>query len=260
MDPARNLQAAFGGRRNTVNQQILQMLRHFSEDRRSGILTCKSSEATRYLMLRDGVVVGARSTLDSERLGELLVRQGIISRQHLEDGSLFARKGKRLGETLAALGVIEEDEIAHYVAQQALEIAYNAILQAHAGADFQPSSDVAQILPEPLPVHEILLEVSRRAPTIEALISGLQREERPLVLAPGSDAILKQINLQAYEALVLGQIQSGRSVRSIFSQSPVSVEETARAIFGHLSMRIVEFADTSRDAEVDAPPIAARSD
>ena len=117
----------------------------------------------------------------------------------------------------------------------------------------------SRILPEPLPVPEILLEVSRRAPTIERLVSGLQKEERPLVLTPGLAAIMKQINLQAYEALVLRQIQSGTSGRSIFAQSPVSAEETARAIIGHLSMGIVEFADAPSDVEVDAPAIAARS-
>ena len=54
---------------------------------------------------------------------------------------------------------------------------------------------------------------------------------------------MEQINLRAYEALVLKQIQSGETVQSIFLQSPVSAEETARAIIGYLSIGIVEFVD-----------------
>lgn len=228
---------------DTVNQQILQMLRQFGRDGRSGIFTCESGEATRFLSLIDGHIVGARSNLVSERLGEFLVREGVISKQHLRDGSLFARRGKRLGEVLASLDIIDEDEIAHYVSLQALEIACKAIVQADSGADFEDRKDVVRVLPEPLSVFEVLMEVSRRATTVESVVSGLQKEERALEVSEDSESLFGRVRLRAYEAFVLKRIRSGASVSSIFSESPVSLEQTARAIIGYLSAGIVEFAD-----------------
>lgn len=240
-----------------MNQQILQMLRQFGRDGRSGVFTCESPEATRFLMLKNGLVVGSRSTLESERMGEFLVRQGVISSQHLDDASHFARRGKRLGEVLAELDIIEEDEIPHYVSQQTLEIACEAVLQAESGADFAAQQDVAQILPEPLSVFEILFEVSRRTTTIEDLAEGLQKEDRSLELCDDSHVLMRQIDLRAYEAFVFKRMQNGGSVASIFLDSPISTVETARAIIGYLSVGLVEFADGPHDADVETPSVAA---
>jgi hypothetical protein len=239
-----------------VNQQILQMLRQFGRDGRSGIFTCESGEATRYLVLKDGLIVGARSNLVSERLGEFLVRQGVISKQHLRDGSLFARRGKRLGEVLASLDVIDEEEIAHYVSQQAMEIACTAVLQADSGADFEDRKDVVQVLPEPLTVFEVLMEVSRRATAVRKLVSGLQKEERSLEISEDAPTVMDRVRLRAYEAFVLQRIRKGESVASIFSGSPVSAEQTARAIVGYLSAGIVEFADAPGEAKAEVSDVA----
>lgn len=236
----------------TVNQQILQMLRQFGRDGRSGVFTCESEEATRFLMLKNGVVVGSRSTLDAERMGEFLVGQGVISSQHLDDASHFARRGKRLGEVLAKLDIIAEEEIPIYVSLQTLEIACKAILQAESGAEFEPKKDVAQILPEPLTVPEILMEVSRRTTTIQSLANGLRNEHRCLEFSEGSDELLQQIHPRAYEAFVLKRIREGGSVASMFADSVIAVEETARAIIGYLSVGIVELAEPSADVDVDA--------
>lgn len=250
------------------------MLRQFGRDARSGIFTCESQEATRFLMLKNGVVVGSRSTLDAERMGEFLVGQGVISNEHLDDASHFARRGKRLGEVLAELDLIDEVEIPHYVSQQTMEIACKAILQAESGADFTAKKDVAQILPEPLSVPEILMEVSRRASTIQSLAEGLQKEERCLEFCDDADALIEQIRPRAYEAFLLKRIRDGGTVASMFADNPVSVEDTARAIIGYLSTGIVELAEPSIEAneasedseasetsadDVDAPGITAPS-
>lgn len=74
-------------------------------------MTCEGTEVTRHLVFKDGAVTSSRSTEESERLGEVMVRQGCITEQHLKDASLFARKGKRLGEVLSDLGIIQPSEI-----------------------------------------------------------------------------------------------------------------------------------------------------
>lgn len=218
------------------------MFRQFGRDRRSGVFICESEEATRFLMLKNGIVVGSRSTLDAERMGEFLVGQGVISSQHLDDASHFARRGKRLGEVLAKLDIIDEDEIPLYVSLQTLEIACKAILQAESGAEFEPKNDVAQILPEPLTVSEILMEVSRRTTTIESLANGLRNEQRCLECSDDSEELLQQMRPRVYEAFVLTRIREGGSVASMFVDTPISEEETARAIIGYLSSGIVELA------------------
>ena len=243
-----------------MNQQILQMLRQFGHDGRSGIFRCEGPDATRFLMLRNGDVVGARSELDSERLGEFLVREGIISAQHLEDGSLFAHRGKRLGEVLAKLDIIDEDDIPYYVSRQALEIAIQAILHAGSAVDFEERKDVAPVLPEPLKVFEILMEVSRRASSMDGLVSGLQDDERRLELCDGVETFMAEVRLRGYEAFVLKRIQDRGSVASLFEDTPLPAEDTARAIIGYLSSGVVEFADAESEGDTEAPVAEALAD
>ena len=75
-------------------------------------------------------------------------------------------------------------------------------------------------------------------------------------MSEDSEALMKQVHHRAYEVFVLNRIRSGGSVSSIFN-SPVSVEQTARAIIGYLAIGIVEFADEPGAVDFVAPTVAA---
>lgn len=225
-----------------VNQQVLETLRKLARERRTGILTCQG-KVTRHLVFREGAVTAARSSSDDERLGEVMVRNGSISAQHLEDATIFARKGKRLGEVLVELGIVQESSLPDHVRAHVMEVSSNVLIQRPRRLAFTRTKDVVQVLEPPITVLDVILEAARRTPRIEHHVKRLLEDDRPLALTADSFALMDRVSLKPHEAFILSRITGSEPTRSVFALSPLSEEQTARAVLGHLSVGILELRE-----------------
>lgn len=197
----------------------------------------------RHMMFRDGSVIGARSSDDGERLGEVMVRQGSITEQHLQDASLFAKKGKKLGEVLVDLQIIKDGEIDQFVRMQVIEVCSNVLIQSPKRLAFTKTNDVVQSLSEPVAVLDIIMEAARRTPQIDSHLKKLLEDDRNLALTKDSFVLMERVTMKPHEAFILSRINGAEPTRSVFALSPLSEEQTARAVLGHLSVGILELRD-----------------
>lgn len=228
-----------------MNQQVLNTFRKLARERRTGILSAEGASVTRHIVFKEGAVSAARSTSEEERLGEVLVRSGTITEQHFKDASLFARKGKKFGEVLAELGIIEAGNIDEYVRQQVLEIASNVMIDPPKKLAFAKTEDTAQVVAEAVPVLDIIMEAARRTPQIDAHLKKLMEDDRHLSLSKDSMVLMERVTMKPHEAFILSRITGSEPTRSVFALSPLSEEETARAVLGHLYVGILELRDNS---------------
>ncbi len=228
-----------------MNEQVLKTLRKLARERRSGILTSEGTAVTRHLVFKDGAVTSSRSTEESERLGEVMVRQGCITEQNLKDASLFARKGKRLGEVLSDLGIIQASEIEEYVRLQILEVASNIMIHPPKRIAFTTTKDTIQVLDQPVAVLDIIMEAARRTPAIDTHLKKLLEDDRHLSLTKDSLVLMERVTMKPHEAFILSRISGSEPTRSVFALSPLSEEQTARAVIGHLSVGILELRENS---------------
>src|SRR5262245_41158214 len=88
--------------------------------RRSGTLHFTQGQERRSVSLRLGHIVNAHTNVEADRLGEILVRQGVLSRADLEAAlHIVADEGKRLGAVLKEMGILDaprlEDALALHV-------------------------------------------------------------------------------------------------------------------------------------------------
>ncbi len=226
-----------------MNKQVIQTLRKFGREKQSGVLTCQSVEIARRMVFSNGEIVGARSSSKAERLGEVMVRHGHITEQHLNDATIFARKGRRLGEVLAELQIIETAEVENYVRLQVLEICSSVILEPPKKMKFtkmpKPPSDLAASVN----VLDIIMEAARRTPKIDAHIRALIEDNRNLTLTASSMSLMESITLQPHEAFILSRVNGSEPTRSVFALSPLPEEQTARAVLGHLYVGILELKE-----------------
>jgi hypothetical protein len=51
------------------------------------------------------------------------------------------------------------------------------------------------------------------------------------------------VSLKPEEAFILSRVSGSEPTRSVFSLSPLSEEQTARAVLGHLCVGILEFKE-----------------
>jgi hypothetical protein len=228
-----------------VNQTVLNTLRKLARERRTGILTCEGAQVTRHLVFKEGGVTSARSSDDSERLGEVMVRNGSITEQHLTDATLFARKGRKLGEVLSDLGIIRGEEVEEHVRMQILEVASNVMIHPPKKMAFANTKDVIQVVAHPVPVLDIIMEAARRTPAIDEHLKKLMEDDRHLSLTKDSMVLMERVTMKPHEAFILSRISGSEPTRSVFALSPLSEEQTARAVLGHLSVGILELRDDS---------------
>lgn len=226
-----------------MNTKVAKTLQQLARERRTGILTCQGESVTRHIVFKEGGVTSARSTSDDERLGEVMVRHGSITEQHLKDATLFAKKGRRFGEVLADLNIIEEDEIEDHVRIQILEVASNVLIDPPKKLAFAKTKDTVQVVSQPVAVLDIIMEAARRTPAIDNHVQKLMADDRHLSLTKDSMVLMERVTMKPHEAFILSRINGTEPTRSVFALSPLSEEQTARAVLGHLSVGILELRE-----------------
>lgn len=233
------------GSNESVNTQILKTLRTLARERRTGILTCQGVSVTRHVVFREGGVTSARSSDDAERLGEVMVRQGTITEQHLQDATVFAKKGRRLGEVLVELNIIKSEEVEESVRMQILEVSSNVMIQTPKKMAFKKTTDVIQVVVEPVAILDIIMEAARRTPSIDNHLKALLDDDRYLSLTKDSFVLMERVAMKPHEAFILSRISGTEPTRSVFALSPLTEEQTARAVLGHLSVGILELRESN---------------
>jgi type IV pilus assembly protein PilB len=99
------------------------------------------------------------------RLGELLVRENLISLSQLQKAQEEQRKtGARLGYSLTKLGILDETELTNFLSKQYGVPSINL-------ADFEISPDVLQLVPAELAKRHQLLPVNRAGATLIVAMS-----------------------------------------------------------------------------------------
>lgn len=101
---------------------ILQLI---SLQKKTGVLTFTSPEGFITFIIEDGMIVGvdAFPRKIETRVGNVLVKQDLISKEMLERSlDIQKKKGKKIGEILLEMQIIEEDTIDKALKNQAVEI------------------------------------------------------------------------------------------------------------------------------------------
>jgi len=223
-----------------MNQQVAEAFKKLYFNKRTGMLTCEADSARRAVYFQSGFVVRASSSLDDDRLGEVMIRHGRITSQQFEDASHFIKSGWKLGEILAELNVIGEEEIEPFVRLQLLDIACTQLIRPPKRLAFSPLTGVDTLLEAPLSVADILMEAARRTPLIDKHLNALMKEDRKLGFPRDPLKRFQDINLKPEEAFVLSRIDGTQSCKDIFAMSPLPEEQTARTLLGLLEAAIIE--------------------
>ncbi len=111
-----------------MNSQVAEALRKLYLEKRTGVLLGEGEETKRSIMVRAGSLVGARSSLMDDRLGEVMIRRGKISRRQSEEAAKHIKSGLKLGEILVKLGYIEASDIDEMVRVQLVDIVCDLLL------------------------------------------------------------------------------------------------------------------------------------
>jgi hypothetical protein len=222
---------------------LLEVIRELLNERATGVLVLKCSGQEMSLRIINGQVVSGSSG-QRGRLGEILVRCGLLSRPDLETALVEAQeKGCRLGPVLCEKGFVSRERLEDALRLQVGDVLYAGLFWPDGDWALQPD-DATTPLPE---------DVTLRLSTAQLLLGAVRRIEDPVVVLRALGDLdvalaavqnpplrLEGATLGPADAYVLSRVDGSMTARQILAISPLPADDVASSLLAFLSAGIVE--------------------
>ena len=237
---------------NLADSSFCEVLAGLSRRRETGVLRLSGASLSKSVYLQEGKIVFASSTDPDDRLGELLLTRGIISRQQLDEASKSLKPGKRLGTALVEQGFLPAEELPKWVREQVKEILFSLFSWTDGSFVFEAG---------PFPSDEA---ITLRLSTPEVFLSGLKLVQKWSVLRKGAGEIRIPYKVCAEPRAMLKEASLGEEEEKLLrllESRPVSMEQAALES-GLTTLRVYQLFFAFRVIGVVAPlktaPAASR--
>jgi hypothetical protein len=221
------------------------LLRHVYVGRKTGVLHFTRGDERRSVRVQRGHVIHADTNVREERLGETLVRHGILTSAQLAAATeTMARDHERLGPALIHIGAITRDGLEAALALHVREILTKVFTWSDGTYAFEEGEIEAPVAGEAtlaVSTGELILEAVRRMQDPTAIRRALGNTER--VLIPTTDAFFRfqRISLTPTDGYVLSRVDGTISAREVLQLIPLPPEEVERTLFGLLCVGLLEY-------------------
>jgi hypothetical protein len=110
-----------------------------------GELLVADSETSRSVFFESGNVVGVRTTAVAERIGDIMVRFGVLTSTQRDSVSAAVAPPRRFGETAVELGFVSSEKLFEMMGKQAEEVVFATLTVSDGMYYFLDRYDVARI-------------------------------------------------------------------------------------------------------------------
>ena len=222
---------------------LLELLRELVGERTTGVLHLSRREKRLSFRLVCGHIVSGSSG-ESGRLGEILLRCGLLGRNDLERALEQAgREGRRLGPVLVDLGLVARERLEDALRLQVRDVLFTGLSWGEAAWELA-ADDAPTPLPEDVTLrlspHQLLLEAAHRIAEPEAVRRALGDVDIPLRTVGDPAVRLDGASLGPADGYVLSRVDGTLTVRQILEISPLPDDEVARSLVALLSAGAIE--------------------
>jgi hypothetical protein len=129
---------------------LVNVVEQLRQRKATGTLTVSSGDVKKCIFIKSGQIVFATSTSSQDRLGEILVKTGKLTRENLEYATqIFKKNGglKKLGAVLVENGLIASQDLFGGLKAQVKDILFSLILLDKGDYQFEESfpSDIIHL-------------------------------------------------------------------------------------------------------------------
>lgn len=221
--------------------------------RKTGCLSLTDRSNFGYIYFEGGRVIYASVLNRPDRLGELLVRNSVITPTDLSTAmdEQSRQRGRRLGQILVDNGALSEDEMHQYVRLQIEEAVYHLFAWNQGSFHFDPgqSPDEEGLFLVSIPAENLLLEGARRVDEWSLIEKKIPSFDLvfTVVKDPADDP---DVELEDRQKRILPLVDGTRTVADVIAQSGLVEFEVGKALYGLIQAGFVERAGKRSDAAV----------
>jgi Flp pilus assembly protein TadD len=234
-----------------------EVVRDLWNSRASGTLHLENGSHTKRIVFQNGDIVFAATNVETERLGERLIRLGKIKRSVLELAfQVMERSHERLGTTMVEWGWVSPVEMRRAVAAQIKDIIYSVFTWNAGDYRFEPAEEpVARDLALELKTAEVVYEGARRMSDLRAIRAGIGPPTGVLIAA---DERHLPIPVTKEDGYILARLDGRASVLDVVATSPLGEEETMRRMYALLLAGVLEKKESKpKPPRSEAPDVEA---
>jgi tetratricopeptide (TPR) repeat protein len=230
-----------------------EVVRDLWTARSSGTLHIENGAHTKRIVFKRGDIVFAATNVETERLGERLVRSGKVKRSVLELAfRVMERSHERLGTTMVDWGWVSPVEMRRAVAEQIKDIIYSVFTWSAGEYRFEPADEpVPTDLALSLRTAEVIYEGARRMSDLRAIRAGIGPPSGVLVACDGARLAIPVTKEDGY---ILAALDGRRTILDVVSVSPLGEEETMRRMYALLLARVLKRKEPAPAAASGAAP------
>jgi hypothetical protein len=224
------------------------VLEYLRASRKTGVLVFRQDRIKKTLNISNGNVVFASSNLADERLGDLLLAWGIITRDQYNTSVAMLSSKKRQGRILVEMGAISPKVLWEGVQNQIRHIVYS-LFEWNQGLFYFAEGELpsTENITADVGITQLILEGIRRIRNLETLANRFQSQDVIFTAVhPPPDGL----NLEPFEKHVLSFVNGYRSLQEICRDSEIGNDETLKVLYMLFSIGYIKL----RGKTVNEPP------
>ena len=199
----------------------------------TGLFRFTRGRVVKTVYLAEGRFTFATSTDPDDRLGETLLRKGLISYSALEESVNVLHDGKRQGTLLVENGAIRARDLIEGVREQVQEIIFSLIGWDEGEYEFVPGELPArEVILLQMSTGDLLMQGIRRVQRWSQIRAGVGSLEQQYALSPASATLLASVALLKPELDLLASLDGVSTLQEICRLSRQPDFLACRAVWG----------------------------
>ena len=242
-EPQRGAEGASGGTQVLMAGEIvsrttvLEILNVISSAAWRGDVHVFGPDTHRVLSIDGGAVVSAVSDHPDDRLGQVLYRNGVLSKAQLDEVLGEVDPERRFGQLVVEKGFLAQDVLFQQLQKQVEQVFFATLLTREGSYLFVRPDDSG----EPpahrvhLPVQMLLMEGVQRIDEMALFRERIPHDELVPEVVPRASAIQIDANMQ----MVLAYSDGQRTIEAIARETGLGLFHTTKALYGLVQQGLV---------------------
>lgn len=184
----------------------------------TGALIVRAGEIIKYIFLESGSVTFASSNDRNDRLGEMLLRKGVISITDFLHSSQSVIPGKRFGTILVETGILTPEQLVWAVKEQVKEIVFSLFGELFVSYKFEPHANAGdEVITLNINTPELIRQGILSMDRISWALSDFEDLNVKICLSKPPEVILGFLELSKVEQEILYTLRKEIFFKEIFS-------------------------------------------
>ncbi|HNQ77785.1 MAG TPA: hypothetical protein PK747_05175 [Acidobacteriota bacterium] len=190
----------------------------------SGALIVQAGEIQKRIYLDGGSVIFATSNDRNDRLGEMLIRRGVISVQDFLLASSRVGPGKRFGTILIEMGLLTPEQLVWAVKEQVKEIIFSLFGELFISYRFEGGAQAGnEVITLNINTPELIRQGILSMDRISWVLADFEKQQGYMTLTKPPESLMGILSLSKTETDLLFSLKKGGAFPSLFSSHPINI-------------------------------------